>query len=426
MDNTLTDSAQPAQPPGHGSKSVEFTASTEPDAASPHVPTQGEASSLDGTPAEGDHVRPETGAVDGYLREPRLSGWTIDFLERVRLILRGGSVIDWYRLGFETAEEVREFLEVNGHDVDDAADQQRVRALLKEAASYLRSELDLDVPTSLSEPDTLDWPFLVASRRSSDPKESADQRTACILLKLVHTMNHLEARELRLALALPEVEVFARVEARVGDSMRRLQQEGLPILRFDMSRKARDSTITKLLSKRRATAAQILDRLRFRVLVEQRSDIPSALAAMTRLLVPYNHVIPEESSNNLIDFPSFARSIPRLRPWLGGLQFRLDLEREDPLTRDFNECSADEFRMINFVVDVPVRVDDVVARPEHAHLGGLGRIVFVNAEFQIYDLTTWQNNERNTAASHDAYKARQKERVRERLHEGLERTWGNG
>ncbi len=354
---------------------------------------------------------------------PRPEGWSIGLLERVRIILRGGSVIDWYRLGFDTAAEVQEFLRVNGYDVSRPADELRVRALLSEAAEYLRAELSLEIPRELWAPERVETPFLVASSRSEDPEAIAAQRGACILLKLVHTLNHLEARELRLGLALPETEVFARVEAAVDRELQALADEGIPVLRVDKSRKSRDSTITKLLSKRRATAAQIMDRLRFRVVVEARSDIPVLLAAMTRRLVPFNHVIPEESTNDLIDFARFARSLPTLRPWIGSLQFRLDLEKEDPLGGEINECSADEFRMLNFVIDVPVRVDDVMVVPSHAHLRPLGCVVFVSAEFQLYDRATWDSNERNTAASHEAYKERQRVRVIHRLHEGLEREY---
>ena len=348
----------------------------------------------------------------------------MDLLERVRLILRGGSVIDWYRLGFERRGEVTEFLRANGYSVEHPGDADRVRDLLRMASQYLREDLDMEVPADLADPVDLAAPFLAASSRERGDAAREHQRTACILLKIVHTINHLEARELRLGLALSELEVFARVEMRVQDAMADLVADGQRIIQFDMSRKTRDSTITKLLSKRRATAAQILDRLRFRVIVAERRDLPVVIAAMTRALVPYNYAIPEESTNDLIDFARFARSIPQAAPWLGDLQFRLELEREDPLGRDINECSADEFRMINFVADIPVRVDDALALAQHAHLRHLGRVVFLNAEFQIYDQATWASNERNAAASHDAYKERQRDRVKERLYEGLERLYG--
>ena len=39
-------------------------------------------------------------------------------LEQVRLILRGGSVVDWFRLRFDALDDVRAFLTLQGADID--------------------------------------------------------------------------------------------------------------------------------------------------------------------------------------------------------------------------------------------------------------------------------------------------------------------
>ena len=78
----------------------------------------------------------------------------------------------------------------------------------------------------------------------------------------------------------------------------------------------------------------------------------------------------------------------------------------------FNEFSSPEYRIVNFVADLPLRLarlmPKVDVQPDQPH------VVFVLTEFQVADKETAMNNEQG-ARSHDAYKARQHERVRMRL-----------
>ena len=341
---------------------------------------------------------------------------SLSLLERVRLILRGGSVVDWYKLGFNTKEEVRAFLYVNTFDIDVAEDEERIRALFRISYDFLHNGLGFHIDESIWNPACVTDPFLIASGATS-----SQQRQACILLKVTHTINHLEARELRHNLPLPDAEIFGAVEEKLGEYIEDMVDEGLPIVQFEGGRKTRESTLTKLLSKRRATAAEILDRLRFRIIVESRSDIPLVLARMTQGVLPFNYVIPEESTNDIIDVRKYLSSLAYLSPsdW-DRLQFDVALEETDPLRRPYNECSAERFRMLNFVIDLPIRVDHVLERPEYQHLTSLGRLVFVTVEFQVFDKRTFEVNEKDSDASHDAYKERQKDRVRHRLRIGLE------
>ena len=76
--------------------------------------------------------------------------------------------------------------------------------------------------------------------------------------------------------------------------------------------------------------------------------------------------------------------------------------------------------MLNFVIDYPLRIDDVLSRPENAHVRHLGPVIFLNLEFQIFDRQTWDRNEDNPGTNHEAYKERQRDRVRKRLLFGLE------
>jgi uncharacterized protein (TIGR04552 family) len=341
---------------------------------------------------------------------------SIAILEQVRLLLRGGSVIDWYKLGFGNEDAVRDFLCVNKFDVDNPADEQRIRMLFRLGHEYLSDDLGYEIADHIWNPDSVLTPFLIASNAIGK-----EQQQACILLKVLHTINHLQARELRHNLPLPDAEIFETVEEWVGDRMEKLIDEGLPIAQFTGGRKTLESTLTKLLSKRRATAAEILDRLRFRIIVNTSTDIPLVLARMIQTVLPFNYVIPEESTNDIVNVRRYLNSLASIdSDCMKELQFDLALEETDPLRRQFNECSAEQFRMLNFVVDLPIRVDHVLERPEYEQLKRLGHLVFVTVEFQVFDRQTFDYNEQDSDASHNAYKLRQKDRVRHRLEFGLE------
>jgi uncharacterized protein (TIGR04552 family) len=78
----------------------------------------------------------------------------------------------------------------------------------------------------------------------------------------------------------------------------------------------------------------------------------------------------------------------------------------------YNEFSGPEYRIINFIADLPLRIERLMPRAETPP--DIGHVVFVLTEFQIADKESAQRNE-SGASSHEAYKARQHERVRMRL-----------
>ena len=80
-----------------------------------------------------------------------------------------------------------------------------------------------------------------------------------------------------------------------------LRAAGAPLAEWEWSRKPRDSQITKLLAKRSTLAANIYDKLRFRLIVPTPDDLVPMLATLTRQLIPFNYVVPGECVNQLVD-----------------------------------------------------------------------------------------------------------------------------
>ena len=74
---------------------------------------------------------------------------TLAELEAIRLLLRGGSVIDWYRLNLESEEETRAFFQLLEGDPDDPLDLGRMAELRGRAAEYLTSTLGYRLPNDI-------------------------------------------------------------------------------------------------------------------------------------------------------------------------------------------------------------------------------------------------------------------------------------
>ncbi|NVB36623.1 TIGR04552 family protein [Pseudenhygromyxa sp. WMMC2535] len=326
-----------------------------------------------------------------------IGSFSLQDANELRLLLRGESVVDWHRLDYDSEEDSRRMLALNSLDWDDDRDRERIEFLRGSATDYLREVLKLHVDEVVASAAPFVQLPLMASGKLGTRKQ---QRNACTLLKVMHILYHLDARELRTRLALSDSDLFSSVENSVLQVFDQLRNMGAPVVEFQWSRKTRDSLLTKMLVKRETSAARVFDRLRFRLIVKRREDILPTLRIMLRKLIPYNYVVPGQTVNTLVETSRLDRIGPS------------PLVSSEGRNADQNEFSGANFRVINFIADLPVRVEDLVdpsrLDPER------GNVVFVLVEFQILDLETAKTNEQGES-SHDAYKTRQHARVRERM-----------
>jgi uncharacterized protein (TIGR04552 family) len=345
---------------------------------------------------------------DSYFRP--VDKFRLGDLEAIRLVLRGGSVIDWHRLNIGTRDEALEFVRAQELDPDDAADELRMEDVKKEAISYLRRAYDFPIPKPVANLDMLGLLMLAAGRGHR-------QLCACTILKVMHIIHHLAGRELLFMLPISDQEVFNLVEEKVYRVIGGMLAHGFPIQEFIGGRKNKDSLYTKLLSKPETIAANIYDKVRFRIVTRAADDILPVINYMLRHIFPFNYVIPGQSTNTLFHFRSYCEQHPHLREIYGDLQMSFDIE--DELTRMANRFTADNYQVVHFVVDLPVRLTPEMVALAPAAARALGPVVFVQTEFQLIDRYTEQKNELGEA-SHAAYKERQKRSVMHRLKVGNE------
>ncbi|MBW2405368.1 MAG: TIGR04552 family protein [Deltaproteobacteria bacterium] len=341
--------------------------------------------------------------------------FTLADLEGIRVLLRGGSVVDWHRFNFADESEAEAFVRAQEIDPDDESDVARVTQVKEAAIDYLRRHFDFPVPKPVAKKDLVGLLMLASSKGHR-------QICACAILKVMHIIHHLEARELLFVLPTADEEVCQWVEQKVYRVMAAALANDFPILEFIGGRKNRDSLYTKLLSKPDVSASQIYDKVRFRIVTRSSRDIFPVLNYVQRSIVPFNFVIPGQSTNTLARFHEYCRSEPALTKLVPQLQLPLDLE--DGLSSIDNRFTAPSYRIVHFVADVPVRVPDKVlaaAPPAAAALGHTifvqTHTIFVQTEFQVLDRATDESNEAGDA-SHQAYKERQKLAVMHRLKVG--------
>jgi uncharacterized protein (TIGR04552 family) len=329
--------------------------------------------------------------------------------EGIRLMLGGGSVIDWQRLVFPTHEEVDRFLLSHHLDASVPEDRERLRYVFNEAVSYLEEHLHIRFPRELRKPADVRDVFVHASEFGAFRRT---QILSCVVLKLMHVIHHMEAADLKFQSPVSESDLLDRAEADIVQRTQDMKRSGLPVVAFYGSRKARASVISKLLAKRDNIASTVFDKLRFRVVVEQREDFVPTLQWIVRHMVPFNYVIPGQSHNNLYDPDDLAQWLDPAVPTPP--QRMVD----DPMQEQTgkNEFSGASYRMINFISDYPVRLRDSEL-PKGSFPFELGRVVYVMVEFQLLDADTARRNEEGENAHH-LYKARQLEVVARRLKRG--------
>ena len=333
-------------------------------------------------------------------------------LERIRLILRGGSVIDWRRLHFKTWDEVDRFLKLCHIDPGNPVDEAWARLILADAVEYLRKTFNYRVTDAVARPEQIHDLFLYASG-AKDPARY--RKIACIVLKVMHVIQHIEGRDLLFRLPVSEAELSQMVTEKVTHVVDLLKHKGL-VVEFSDSIKTRESIITKLIAKKETVAAQVYDRTRFRIVTGHREEILPVLYFLTQRLFPFNFVVPDQTENSLIEFKSVLRDYPHFQQFAEELH--LDLDYEDREGRGGNVFSGKGYRALNFVVDIPLRMDAYLPPPDDDHRPRKGRLAFSLVEFQIMDRETAVQNELGDSA-HDRYKHRQKLRVLRRLSRGL-------
>jgi uncharacterized protein (TIGR04552 family) len=322
-------------------------------------------------------------------------------------IFSGGSIVDWPRLYFTNKEDVKTFLRLNEFDLSRQKDLDRLMSIHNEAVNYLQRELGYTLSAELLKPERLVDFFLWASepKDSKESKDSKIQPQALGVLKTMNIVNHIDGRELLYNCPISLRDLFSLVEDKIERALSALSRKESYLLKYQGGRKPKESVITKLLCKRETIAAQVYDRVRYRLVTRKKEDILKVILYLFETILPFNYLIPDASVNELI-FLNAHDKLSSIRRHIKNLV-------TPPSSR--MEYSGQNYRVCKFVVDIPVRMDNFLATSAGpVYRESLGSIVFVLVEFQIVDEETEIFNNAGES-SHENYKKRQKDGVRKRL-----------
>ena len=343
-------------------------------------------------------------SVDARLK--RLSDFNLHDLETVRLILQGGSVIDWHRLNVTDQDQVQRF--IRNHELDPGSPEDRAHMvhIQQQAVAYLRRNFTFSIPKPVENASVEELLMLASG-------SGHRQQCACSILKVMQIINHTAGRELLFCLPVSDKDLFHLVEEKVYRVVGGMLSGGFPITEFIGGRKNPDSTYSKLLSKPEATAVAIYDKLRFRIVTRTREDLLPVLLYLCERLFPFNYIVPGQSANTIFHFRSFCSNNGAETDLLE----RFQGQQDDELNPGDNRFSDSGYKTIQFVTELPIRVPAHILEQAPPGSDQLGPVVYMLSEFQLQDAETVEANERG-AANHDAYKRRQRAAVFRRLRLG--------
>ncbi len=331
----------------------------------------------------------------------------------VRLILRGGSTLDWHKLNL-TRNEIKAFCRAHRLDPGNPDDMALIERIRDESVLYLRETLSFPVPRPVRRASLLEL-----LEMAGDTSNRHRQLCACTLLKAMHIINHFDSSEARQALSMTDQELFQKAERRIYRTVSHMMAERLPVVEFLGGRKKRASMVTKLLSKSTPLSTQLFDKMRFRVITNSIDDVLPIINYLARNLFPFNYLLAGESHNSLLPFASYCASHEHLKKLVEKLQLDPDVENE--LQMMDNRHTSPNYRVVHWVADMPLRVPDYRNAFRTDGVNPIPRpIIYVRTELQILDRKSHRLNERSDA-SHRKYKERQTKSVASRLKVGLRR-----
>jgi uncharacterized protein (TIGR04562 family) len=403
-----------------------------------------------------------------------------DFLRRkyefrwevLDIIVGGKSSIDSTQ-GFQisTLEDAAKFLHSYGFDFENPIERAELHGNFQEAINFIRRHflqpenpegLRLEVPRRILELTDVRDLFLLSSLAA--PGQSTDtagqylRAWACSILKVMHTIAHIDQDIRSSYFADVQKQIldrFYRVIHRDGDGQLYLGENPSDPMRVDLvafetkPKKSRESTLIKLLHKPENVAEDIFDRVGLRFVTQTRLGALRVVKFLKeRMIVVPPNVKPSRSRNTLVDIEDFRGQLTDLliqvdRGELGEADLVEALERaaHGPATSAANPHTSEFYRAIQFTSRQLIKLRNplysdlkelkAISRLTGAAGPDIQRVIdridlkylqkevrfFYPFEVQVLDIRSHEENEKGRSA-HSEYK-------RSQLQTALRRVMGS-
>jgi len=348
------------------------------------------------------------------------------------VVLSNRSFLDIKRLDIFNTEEAHDYLKNYGFDLDDQAHRDQVYSILTEAKQFIQTYLledpdtniPLIIPPYIQCEDDVRNLLVEASKKDRD----LNQRWACAVLRVAHTITHVENDLAKYFFPAIKKQIFSRFMQHVSLDKNNQYTLGsgnklVNIKYFEMkSEKTKESMIMKLLHKKESVTADIFDRIGVRIITYDKLDVLIVLKYLAENhVISFANVKPSRTRNTLVDINHFVKGIQKLKN--GDISSLSEKELKiflDPFTqfetnsedsknnfRENNPYSSTEYTSVQLTVRHLVTVQDPFNK-------SLNYKFFFPFEIQILDDKSYEES-RHGRASHSEYKKAQMKSVRNRV-----------
>jgi uncharacterized protein (TIGR04562 family) len=245
--------------------------------------------------------------------------------ETLEGMIKGISAIDIHQMSIQNLEEAEQFILNYGYDLSHPNDKEELHAIFKEAVDFIQCQflnpdmpwedmgagsetLKVQIPQTLLEESDIRKLLLHASIGNG-----IEQRWACAILKVMHTISHINNTLLYHYFEKAKNQILSRYKKALSQTTEGEWLIGNPnetclsIAGFETKdEKSRDSMILKLLCKRENVAEEVFDMIGIRIITHSGPEAILALEILRQnRVIIFPNIIPSRSRNSLIDFDEF-------------------------------------------------------------------------------------------------------------------------
>jgi uncharacterized protein (TIGR04562 family) len=239
----------------------------------------------------------------------------------MEVLIAGKSSIDLSHLHVNDFAEATEFIRCYGYEPDQPDDARYMQATMIEAIHFIVKFLipeelktKLQIPAEIHQCEDVRKLLMFASDR--DPQNLSRQLWACAILRVMHTIAHLEG-----VLMLADHEIaFQQIYSRFSRHIHHLEDgrvllgEGDNLIELERvewkKEKSRESMLLKLLHKPANVAETIYDPIGVRVITKKLSDVMIVVKFLRQLyMVSFPNCNPTRARNTLLDMQKFRDNL---------------------------------------------------------------------------------------------------------------------
>lgn len=245
------------------------------------------------------------------------------------VLIGGQSSIDLPELRVQNIEEASDFLAAYGFDPEHPAERRRLHGVLVEALTFIERQLVLpkEWRRGIRPPDEIlfctDVRNLLLWASSKGPEDQLRRAWACAVLRVMHTLAHIEGVTTTVDIGVARDQIFDRFRRHIhrdrnGDLWLGNEEIKVALARVEWKdTKSRNSIILKLLHKRDNVADTLYDYLGVRIVTKRLCDVMLVVKCLRKFhMVVYPNAYPSRARNTLVDLKRFRAQIETLREML--------------------------------------------------------------------------------------------------------------